>query len=120
MLTGCATPHAELVKSITNQYEAIEFHDGVSLAEAKVIAQRMLVRENLVKLYDLANPKNFKDTDELPYNEQYWFIFFKEKKVANIEFVFMTIIDKQTGKVKFANDYKEGKDWILEAALLGG
>jgi hypothetical protein len=30
----------------------------------------------------------------------------------------MVVINKQTGKVKFADDYNEGNLWMLEAALL--
>ena len=117
---GCMSTHAENIKLVSSQYEAVIFDDGISLEEAKIIAQRELIKQNLVKIYDLSNPKLLRNVSDLPNYEKYWFISFKEKKVATIEFIFIVLINKSNGKIKFANDFKEDKRWILEAALLGG
>jgi len=108
----------ENIRAVSNNFEAIVYDDGISQEEAKIIAQNKLIEENLVKFYDLSNPKVAMDVTDLPNYEEYWFITFKEKKAANIKFTFMAIIDRKTGKVKFANDYQEDKKWILEAVLL--
>jgi len=120
LITGCATPFAESIQKVSSNYETVMFDDGINIEEAKIIAQNELVRENLVKFYDLPNPRIVEDVSDLPDHEKYWFISFKEIKIANIRFIFMVVINRQTGKVKFANDYQEGNRWILEAVLLGG
>jgi len=117
-MSGCITTTADRVKRVLDQYESLNLEDGVTLEEAMIIAQKALIRENMVKFYDLQKPKQAKDVDDLPRAEQFWFITFKEKKTANIEFIFMTVIDKKNGDIKFANDFKEDKKWILEGALL--
>ena len=88
------------------------------MEEAKAIAQKQIVRGNLVELYDLSNPHVEKDVTELPGHEDYWFVYFDEKNKSSIPFVFMVVINRETGKIKFADDYALDKQWILEAALL--
>ena len=118
LAAGCTTPLAENMKTVADSYEALVLDDGVSLEEAKTVAQKALIKQNLVRMYELDNPQLEKDIAELPNHEDYWFIFFEEEKTASIEFIFMVIINKETGSIKFANDYPLGKRWILEAALL--
>ena len=98
----------------------IIFNDGINAEEAKIIGQREMIKQNLVKFYNISDPKIVTNVTDLPHYEKYWFVSFKEKKIANIEFIFMAIINRDTGRVKFSDDFKEGKRWILEAALLGG
>jgi hypothetical protein len=117
---GCVSTTASTVQLISRNYDAVIFDDGVDIEEAKIIGQREVIKQNLVKFYDIENPKVVTDVADLPHSEKYWFISFRERKIANLEFIFMAIIDRQTGKVKFADDIKEEKRWILEAALLGG
>ena len=119
-LVGCTSTSAKNIATVSSNYETVIFSDGVNAEEAKVIAQRELIKQNLVKFYDILNPKIMTDVTDLPNYEKYWFVSFKEIKIANIEFIFMAIIHRNTGKVRFSNDFKEDKRWILEAALLGG
>ena len=120
LMIGCASASAKNIELVSKNYDAVIFDDGIDAQEAKVIGQRELIKQNLVKFYDILNPKVVTDVADLPNNEKYWFISFKEIKIANIEFIFMAIIDRNTGKVKFSDDFKEDKRWILEAVLLGG
>ena len=117
---GCASTVAQNIETVSKNYDAVTFNDGIDAEEAKVIGQRELIKRNLVKFYDIENPKIVTDVADLPNNEKYWFVSFKEKKASSIEFIFMAIINRNTGKVKFSDDFKEGKRWILEAVLLGG
>ena len=118
LTAGCTTTMAENVRSVSDSYEAVVFDDGISLEESKTIAQKQLIKKNVVDIYDLTKPQATDDVSELPDHEDYWFIYFQEKKPSNIPFIFMTVINRQTGKIKFAEDYNEGNQWILEAALL--
>jgi len=115
---GCTTALTDNVDSVFDHYERIVFDDGISLEEAKVIAQKQLIKKNVVGLYDLSNPLIARDVAELPDYQDYWFVFFEEKKLGSIPFIFMVLVNKETGKIKFADDYNEGNQWILEAALL--
>ena len=117
-MVGCTTGMAENIKLITDNHETVVYEDGVTLEESKIIAQNLLIKMNVVELYDLSRPQVANDVSELPNNEDYWFIFFEETKTSSIPFIFMVVINKQTGKAKFADDYNEGNLWILEAALL--
>ena len=117
---GCASSSAVSIQAVAQSYETIIFNDGINVEEAKIIGQRELIKQNLVKFYDISDPKIVTNVTDLPHHEKYWFVSFKEKKVANIVYIFMAIINRDTGRVKFSDDFKEGKRWILEAALLGG
>lgn len=119
-LVGCASTSAKNIEMVSSNYETVIFSDGINVEEAKIIGQRELIKQNLVKFYDILNPRIMTDVTDLPNHEKYWFVSFKEKKIANIEFVFMALVNKNTGKVRFSDDFKEEKRWILEAALLGG
>jgi len=118
LVLGCATSTAENVKTVSDHYEQVIFDDGISLEESKVIAQKQLIKKNVVDLYDLSKPQIARDVTELPDYQEYWFIFFEEKSPGSIPFIFMVLVHKETGKIKFADDYNEGNQWILEAALL--
>jgi len=120
LMTGCASSTTKSIKLVISTYDSVVFSDGISEEEAKIIAQRALIKQNLVKIYDLTDPKIVKDVSDLPNYDKYWFVSFREKKYSSIEFIFMALINKDNGKLKFADDYKESKRWILEAALLGG
>ena len=117
---GCTSSFTQDFLTVSSKYDAIVFSDGIDSAEAEIIAQRELVRKNLARVYGLSSPKKVTDVEDLPNHQDYWFISFKERNFKSIEYVFMTIIDRKTGKVKFADDYQLGKRWILEAVLLGG
>ena len=121
LLVGCTTTIAKNIALVTINYDTVIYSDGINAEEAKIIGQREMIKENLVKFYDILNPKLMTDVTDLPNHEKYWFVSFKEMKiVSSIEFIFIAIINKETGKVKFSDDIKEEKRWILEAALLGG
>lgn len=115
---GCATSLQQKVKTVMDKYEKVNFEDGIDLDDAEIIAQRALAKQNLADRYDIEKPQVVRDVTDLPNYENYWFISFKENKFSSIEYVFMVLVEKATGKVKFADDIQEDKMWILEAALL--
>ena len=117
---GCTSSLAQSIQTVNNQYDAVVYDDGIDEEEAKTIGQRAIIKKNFVKIYDLSSPVIATNVSDLPNHEQYWFVSFKEKKVSNIEFVFMAVVHRETGRVKFADDFQEDKRWILEAALHGG
>ncbi len=119
-LIGCASAMMGESKSVLERYKTVVFDDGISLDEAKLIAQRELIRQNEVAIYELANPQVAADVTDLSRYQDYWFVFFNERNIANIKYVFMAVINKKTGKVKFSQDYAEDTRWILEAAMLRG
>ena len=117
-LTGCASLLISESEAVLKRYPTVVFEDGINLEEAKLIAQRELIRSNEVAIYELARPQVVDHVADLPHSENYWFIFFNERSNAAIKYIFMAVIDKKDGRVKFANDYAEEKRWILEAAML--
>ena len=117
-MAGCATSSTDRIQSVSDHYKTIDFGNGISLEESKIVAQRQLIKKNVVDLYDLSNPQVDYDVSELPNHQNYWFIFFEEKQPASIPFIYMVVVNKKNGKIKFADDYNEGNQWILEAALL--
>ncbi len=118
VLAGCSSSVVATSRSVLKGYEAVVFEDGISLDEAKVIAQKSLITANEVRIYDLAAPQVAQDILDLPRHQDYWFIFFKERKVVNIEYIFTVVVHKGTGDVKFSGDHPVENRWILEAALL--
>ena len=118
VLTGCSSSVVETSRSVLKGYETVVFEDGISLEEAKIIAQKGLIKANEVRIYDLAAPQVAGDVSDLPRYQDYWFIFFKERTVVNIEYTFMVAVDKKSGDIQYAGDYPVGNRWILEAALL--
>ncbi len=114
---GCITPLSENIKTCRNSYEAVVFDDGISLEEAGIVAQNELIEQNFVQIYDLAHPQFMSDVIDLHNHEKYWFVYFKETRKSRIKYIFMVIINKHTGNIKFADDYNKDNRWVLEAAL---
>ncbi|GEM_PF-2981070 len=117
-LIGCASSMAAQSRSVLERYPTVVFDDGISLEEARLIAQRELIRHNEVAIYDLPSPQVSTEVADLPRSQNYWFVFFDEREAGSMKYVFMVIINKENGKVKFAQGYAEEKRWILEAAML--
>ncbi|OGX36324.1 MAG: hypothetical protein A3C36_03010 [Omnitrophica WOR_2 bacterium RIFCSPHIGHO2_02_FULL_52_10] len=115
---GCAASVQQKVKTVMDKYAKVNFEDGIDLKDAEIIAQRALAKQNLADRYDIEQPQIVRDIAELPNHEKHWFFSFKENGFSSIEYVFMVVVEKETGKVKFADDIQEDKKWILEAALL--
>ncbi len=118
LVVGCTTTITKEIQLVSDNYKTVIFDDGINLAESKIIAQRQLVKRNVADIYTLSEPQEARDILDLPGYKDYWFIFFEEKKPSSIPFIFMTVINKKSGKVKFSEDYNEGNEWILEAAFL--
>jgi hypothetical protein len=118
LAVGCTTSVKQKIKTVMDKYETVNYEDGVDWEEAEIIAQRALVRQNLADKYDLDNPKAVEEVDELPNYADHWFLAFKERMFSSIEYVFVVVIEKESGQVKFADDLQDEKWWILEAALL--
>jgi hypothetical protein len=118
LVMGCATSSSDKMQSTLDSYETVVFDDGISLEESKIIAQRRLVRENVSDIYDMTKPRMLPDVTGFRNHQDYWFVFFEEKKPASIPFIFVILVNKENGTIKFSDDYNEGNQWILEAALL--
>lgn len=117
-LIGCALSLTAQIQSVLERYKTVVLDDGVSLDEAELIAQRELVRSGEAAVYDLASPRVAVNVADLPHSLGHWFIFFDEREAGSFKYIFMAVIDKKTGGVKFSQGYAEEKRWILEAALL--
>ena len=105
-------------QSVLTRYQTVVFDDGIALEEAKLIAQRELIRQNEAAIYDLPSPQVAADVADLPRYHEHWFILFKERGAWTDQYVFMVAINKKNGRIKFAQDYAEDKRWLLEAAML--
>ena len=118
LLAGCASAMMAQSQSVLERYKTVVFEDGISLEEAKLIAQRELIREGEVAVYDLADPQVDAQVADLPRSQDHLFVFFDERETGSIKYIFMVVIHQRTGDVKFSQGYAEDKRWILEAALL--
>lgn len=117
-LIGCASLMKTQSQSVLERYKTVVFEDGITLEEAKLIAQRELIRQNEVAIYDLANPQVVAKVADLPRSQDHWFVSFDEREAGSLKYIFMVVIHKKTGDVKFSQGYAEEKRWILEAAML--
>ena len=118
LLIGCASALVAESKAVLERYPTVVFDDGIALEESKLIAQRELIRQDEAALYDLPSPQVAADMAGLPRYEEHWFILFNERGAWTNQYVFMVVINKKNGRIKFARDYTEDKRWILEAELL--
>ena len=117
-LIGCASALVAESKAVLERYPTVVFDDGIALEEAKLIAQRELIRQNEAASYDLSNPQVAAGMAGLPRYQDHWFILFNERGAWTNQYVFMAAINKKNGRITFARDYTDDKRWILEAALL--
>ena len=117
-LIGCASALVAESKAVLERYPTVVFDDGIALEEARLIAQRELIRQDQAARYDLPTPQAAADMAGLPRYEEHWFILFNERGAWTNQYVFMVVINKKNGRIKFARDYTDDKRWILEAALL--
>ena len=120
VLIGCASALVAESKAVLERYPTVLFDDGISVEEAKLIAQRELIRQDEAARYDLPNPQVAGDMAGLPRYEEHWFILFNERGAWTNQYVFMVVINKENGRIKFAREYTEDKRWVLEAELLRG
>ena len=107
LLAGCASAMMAQSQSVLERYKTVVFEDGISLEEAKLIAQRELIREGEVAVYDLADPQVDAQVADLPRSQDHWFVFFDERETGSIKYIFMAAIHKKTGDVKFSQGYAE-------------
>ena len=117
-LIGCASALVAESKAVLERYPTVVFDDGIALEEAKLIAQRELIRQEEAALYDLPNPQVAADMAGLPRSQDYWFLFFNERGAWTNQYGFMVVVNKKNGRIKFAREYTEDKRWVLEAELL--
>jgi len=111
--TGCAAN----TEFINTNYEKINFDDGITLEEAKTIAQKQIL---ITKPYDdhlILNPKVFRRFKDVPNSEDYWFISFDREEQDGIQKIFLVSINKKDGDIVYSRLYLPGEDWILHAAF---
>lgn len=114
VLAGCTA--AQKPNTVLNDNKTVVFKDGINPREALVVAQMELAKNAKADLYDSAAPKIAIDVT-LPNYKQHRFVYFPEKSASSTGYVFMVVIEKATGKIKFAQEYTKDNRPLLEAAL---
>ena len=117
LLGGCTTTKPDM--AILEQYRKTTITLPIIEEQAKLIAQKELVDIALHRQYTLTEPTIMKDFEGVGRQELFWFVAFNEISRSTIPTVYMIVIEKSTGKIKFSKSYVLGKEWILEAALNG-
>ena len=118
LLAGCASSLAAQSQAVLEGYKTVVFDDGIRAEEVRLVAQRELVRKGEVAVYDLANPQVAVSVAGLKRTEGYWFVSFNERDAGSMPYIFMVVVNKGTGEIKFAQGYAQEKHWVLEAAML--
>lgn len=117
VLAGCTSAIKLESQEILGRYHTVVFDDGINLDEAKLIAQRELIRQKLAHVYDLTHPQTAANVADLQHADEHWFIVFNNRDIEKIDEDFIVILHKKTGRPKFAQEYNEDQRWLLEAAL---
>jgi len=115
-LTGC-TSQKQYIRNVLNDFENLKRGDGAEQEEAVIIAKKELIDQNVVRIYNIEEPRIVEDLTNVPDHQQYWFVSFKEKQASSIPFLYLVAVEKATGNIKFSDDYPTDKSWIVEAAF---
>jgi len=115
--SGCATA-MKPAEVIAKDYSTINFQDGIDLEEALIIAKKEVIDSTPPQTYVVNEPHLMTDFENVPHQDAYWFVSFKEVERGTTPIVYMVTIRKDTGKIVFSRNYSPLNEWILEAALL--
>jgi len=114
-MAGCAT-----LDSVGKNYEKINYSDGISPNEAKLIGKNQLISSADKNDYDALGP-NFLthiDKKEKKYSEYYFVIFYPKNTPAFFSSSrYLVVINKKAGDVLFSGswDFKYSKiEWLFD------
>jgi len=116
IFTGCSTSAKYAV--VEENYQQINFNDGIALEEAKHIAQNELISKYINNEYLIFEPKVIKKLKSVPHSEDYWFVTFDESEPEHILVVYLVALSKSNGEIVYSKRYFPGKEWILQAFFL--
>ena len=125
-VTSCAS-REDIMK---NYEELIDYSDGVSIKEAKMIAQRKIISVQEKKHYKITAPGVINNSASHKY-EDYWFVVFGHNWLSPIstdagaktytelkEAQYLVVIDKKDGNIIFAGEYYPKRspefDWVFQ------
>ena len=119
ILFGCSTPSVK--DKVLSDYDALVLSplSQITGEQARLIAQKELVGRYLDHEFDLESPKLVQGPEGVPGLDKYWYVKFDEIKRTIDRYIFIVIIEKTGGRVRFCDDYPEDKEWILESAVYG-
>lgn len=116
-ISACST--IDVGDQIRSDYKTVVFNDGITREEAILIAQHEVLKKSPPDLYVIQKPKVITEFENVPHNEDYWFISFDETTPSSrIPVVYMVALKKTDGKIVFSRSYSPVNEWILEAAFL--
>ena len=111
LLTGCAT-----AKSVDKNYSLINYKDGISITEAKLIAKKSLLESKSLGAYQFMAPKVF-DRWESYRHQNYWFVLFSPKAYQLKPSHYLVVVEKKSGKIQYAEtkypSNVKGYDWLF-------
>lgn len=95
MLSGCAGTHA-----VNKNYSSINFNDGISREEAKLIAKKSLMESESFGRYCFVDPAVLKWGHAYPHPNA-WFIRFANKNPLATDH-YLVVIDKRNGVIQYS------------------
>ncbi len=95
LLTGCTG-----IKTVSKNYSKINYRDGVSRSEAKLIAKKSLMESQVVHEYRFASPAILKWGKAFGH-PNYWFIAFDSRNVLQPD-KYLVVIDKRDGEIRYS------------------
>ena len=119
ILQGCATQ-----SSLKKSMEKVNYKDGISSVEAKIIAKKKLNDTPFLGwlVYKIIGPKIIDNVHSKKY-PKYWFVEFGEKSPNSSSSKYLVIIDKKTGEIIEAVTYepvkKQDISWAIEYYKIG-
>ena len=95
MFTGCAS-----VNTVNKNYSSINFDDGVSKEEAKLIAKKSLMESKSFGRYCFMDPAILKWGKAYPH-PNYWFVRFTAKNPLATDH-YIVVVDKRSGEIQYS------------------
>src|SRR3989338_2418583 len=93
MFSGCST-----TKMVNRSFNKIDYSDGISDREAKIIAKKKLIDTGSKGQYVVINPDLLETPDTYAFKADYWFVSFKNKPLLMKDSTFLVVVNKETGQ----------------------
>jgi hypothetical protein len=124
--TSCAS-REEIIR---NYEEKVDYSDGVSIPEAKLIAKRKIITVQEKRNYKITDPEVLNNVFSEKYSD-YWFVVFGHNWFSPISTdenaktyrelmaaQYLVVIDKKTGEIPFYGEYfpkrSQGFEWVFQ------
>jgi hypothetical protein len=124
--TSCAS-REEIIR---NYEEQVDYSDGVSIPEAKLIAKRKIITVQEKRNYKITDPEVLNNVFSEKYSD-YWFVVFGHNWFSPISTdenaktyrdlmaaQYLVVIDKKTGEIPFYGEYfpkrSHGFEWVFQ------